>query len=612
VDRGEDNLAERLAGLRARLTHPPGVIAGVYQLPSLDPVLDGVEALLTAGGKDWLPPDVVGELESLAELLLQGMLGSSPEALARRIRVVELLRRAAGGRLPALVADPEDDFGATLRTMLETDAELQGALGRLYPLASRAGAVSPTARWLRDARNLLGDAPRREPSEGAIRRVLAALLRADVQSRPDILLGGLRPANQRFARGLLWLLAATETPSAELLEAVGIRMGTSGRSDAVVRDAALANTAAALLGEAADPAAATALASMRIEITNRNVLKQVDRALEARAARAGVTVEELVDSSLPTFGLDAAGRVELEAGTATARIELRSDGRVEVLWHAEGSVTTAPPASVEAQTPGVVADVRASVDRLANAVAEERRRLEQRLASERAWSLDRWRSRFGEHPVARIHARTQIWRLGSGRAARAALPVDGSWIAVDEAPMVPGDDDDVRLWHPAEAGPAEIAAWRATLASRNVTQAVRQVDREVFLPPAAGSAPAADLRFAGRVVDQPRLRTLLRQRGWAVPALGTWDQGDEATAWRDFDSGFRAELRYQAPDVDPTAERVARARIVAVRFVRPGSGRVAGDPGEVSVPLADVPRRVFSEALRDVSLAVTVEGRGLS
>ena len=178
--------------------------------------------------------------------------------------------------------------------------------------------------------------------------------------------------------------------------------------------------------------------------------------------------------------------------------------------------------------------------------------------------------------------------------------------------MVPGEDDEVRLWHPAEAGPAEIAAWRATLASLNVTQAVRQVDREVFLPPAAGSAPAADLRFAGRVVDQPRLRALLRQRGWAVPALGTWDRGDEATAWRDFDSGFRAELRYQAPDVDPIAERVARARIVAVRFVRPGSGRVAGDPGEVSVPLADVPRRVFSEALRDVSLAVTVEGRGLS
>jgi hypothetical protein len=255
--------------------------------------------------------------------------------------------------------------------------------------------------------------------------------------------------------------------------------------------------------------------------------------------------------------------------------------------------------------PGLVADISARIDRLANAVAEERRRLEQRLASDRAWSLDRWRSRFGEHPVARIHARTQIWSVGSGRAARAALPVDGSWITVDEAPLVPRGHDEVRIWHPADAGPAEIAAWRATLASRNISQAVRQADREVFAPLASGSPPAADVRFAGRIVDQPRLRTLLRRRGWAVRALGTWDQGDEATAWRDFDGGFRAELRYQAPDVDPTAERVARARIVAVRFVRPSSGQVAGDPEEVSVPLGDVPRRVFSEALRDVSLAAT-------
>src|SRR6185312_7476313 len=51
-------IAERLAGVRGRLTYPPGVMAGVYQLPSLDPLLDEVESLLPAGGEDWLPPDV--------------------------------------------------------------------------------------------------------------------------------------------------------------------------------------------------------------------------------------------------------------------------------------------------------------------------------------------------------------------------------------------------------------------------------------------------------------------------------------------------------------------------------------------------------------------------
>src|SRR5207249_2724419 len=113
--------------------------------------------------------------------------------------------------------------------------------------------------------------------------------------------------------------ATGEASPVDLLEAIGTRMGTSGRSDAVVRDAALANTAAALLGESADPAAATALASMRLEITNRSVLKQVDRALQARAERAGLTVDDLVDSSLPTFGLDAAGKLEVEAGAATVQ-----------------------------------------------------------------------------------------------------------------------------------------------------------------------------------------------------------------------------------------------------------------------------------------------------
>jgi len=91
-----------------------------------------------------------------------------------------------------------------------------------------------------------------------------------------------------------------------------------------------------------------------------------------------------------------------------------------------------------------------------------------------------------------------------------------------------------------------------------------------------------------------------------VPALGAWDQGDEATAWRDFDSGFRAELRYQAPDRTPTGEGVARARIVAVRFVRTATGSVPGASDEIPVALAEVPRRVFSEALRDVSLAASV------
>lgn len=547
MDPPADDFAARLAALHERLDVPPGTMAGVLRLPILDGILGELETMTSAGAAGALADDVVAELERLAELLLTGMLGTSPEAVQPRIRVVELLRRADGGRLPLAAADPDDPFGEELRSMLASDDELRDTLGRLFPVLSRVTAVAPSDRWVREARALVDDATERERVVSAIRRTVAALVRADIVSRPDLLVGGVRFANQRLARGLLWLgSVALDSPS-ETLGAVGLRMGTSGRSDAVVRDTALANTAAALLGASTDEAAPAALASMRLEVTNRNVLKQVDRALQAQAARVGQTVDDLVDDALPRFGLDTTGRLEIEAGEARAVIEVGSDGRVGVTWHGPDGITTIPPASVERDAPAVMADVASTVARIDAALAEELRRLERRLASERTWPLDRWRRRFGDLPIARVHARTMLWTVASGSARHVALSSGAGWLGVDERPLDVADTVAVQLWHPADARPGEVEAWRATLAARAVAQSVRQADREVFAIDAGSSSPAADLRHAGKIVDHGRLRALLRQKGWAVPALGAWDQGDEATAWRAFDDDLRAELRYQSP-----------------------------------------------------------------
>ena len=165
----------------------------------------------------------------------------------------------------------------------------------------------------------------------------------------------------------------------------------------------------------------------------------------------------------------------------------------------------------------------------------------------------------------------------------------------------------VRLWHPAEASEAEIMAWRSLLATMAIEQPIRQVDRERFHPLERDLSLAADRRFAGRVVDHGQLRAILRQRGWATPFVGSWDQGDEATAWRPFDDGLRAELRYQAVERLATGERHERVRLVAVRFVdAPGTAPAAPVAEAIPVPLAAVESRAFSEAIRDVSLVVAV------
>lgn len=607
-------LATRLADIRKRLDHPPGVSLGILRLPILDGITGELEALVASAPDPDRPitdPDLLAEIERMVDLLAGPWIGAAAETQGRRSRLVELLRRADGGRLPPRAFDPGDAFGAEMQAMLATDGQLRETLGRLYPLAARATSVAPPKGWLAQAHATLppGD-PATERAAAAIRRTLTALVRADIVSRPDILVGGVRLINQRLARGLLWLAAIVVDRAADLLAVVGLRMGTSGRNDAVVRDTALANTCAALLGASSDPGAAAALASMRARITNRNVLKQIDRALGDVAVRSGLTVEAVIELALPTFDLDEHGRLELRVGDATAIVDVLDTGRVRTTWRLPGGAESeAPPPPLAAAEPAAVASVRARVAEIEAAMAEERRRMEDRVASHRAWPEATWRARFVDHPIGGLFGRRLVWTIGPATGqADAALPTEHGWLGVDGRPRSAGDSGAVvRLWHPADAAETEIAAWRSLLATRAVEQPVRQVDRETFRPLERDRDLAADRRFAGHTVDHGRLRALLRQRGWAAPFVGSWDQGDEATAWRTFDEGLRAELRYQAVERLATGERHERVRLIAVRFVRaPATAPAAPASEATSIVLTEVPPRVFSEALRDVSLVAAV------
>ena len=596
-------LASRLADVRLQLDHPPGVVLGVLRLPILDPILDEIEAAFDSAGSEG-PSDeaLLAEIERTVQLLSERMLGTAAQAVGRRGRLVELLRRADGGELPPIAFDDADAFGAELRTMLGTDRSLRLALGRLHPLLLRATAVAPRPRWVAEARRVLATAGDVD-LPGAVRRTLSSLLRSDVVSRPDILVGGLRLANQRLARGLLWFASVGLEAPAELIGSVGVRMGTSGRDDAVVRDTAVANTCAALLGTADDPGAAAMLATMRVWVTNRNVLKQVDRALEEIAARAGVDAVTIVELALPMFDLEPDGHLELRVGETTAVIAIAPDTTVRQLWReADRTDRDVPSAALAMTYPAAVADVAARVAAIRAAIVAERRRMEDRLASLRTWPEALWRARYADHPIGRLFGRRLIWQVGSpGEVTTAALPDGDGWMGADGQPLAVGSMSEARLWHPADADDAQVSAWRALLAAATLEQPLKQVEREVFRPDPRDRGLAADRRFAGRIVRHGQLRAILRDRGWAVPAIGAWDGGDEATASRMFDDGVRAELRYQSVEDVPTGTRQDRARLVAVRFM---SGTRADDA--VQVRLSAVPPRIFSEALRDVSLVAAV------
>jgi len=149
---GESMLAQRLAEVREQLDHPPGVMLGVLRLHLLDGITAEIEK-----GEPVSDPQLREELERTVDLLSQEWLGSRPESVGRRMRLVDLLRRAAGGRLPECAFDPGDPFGVQMQTMLATDPGLAPVLGQMFPLLMTAKSVAPTSRWVAQAATRLGN-----------------------------------------------------------------------------------------------------------------------------------------------------------------------------------------------------------------------------------------------------------------------------------------------------------------------------------------------------------------------------------------------------------------------------------------------------------------------
>ena len=194
-----------------------------------------------------------------------------------------------------------------------------------------------------------------------------------------------------------------------------------------------------------------------------------------------------------------------------------------------------------------------------------------------------------------------IWEFRRGdETVVTGIPQDGPapcdrWLLTSAGGVAPlPDDGEARLWHPAGAGPDEVRAWRDLFLGWQLAQPVRQAFREVYvLTEADRHARDHSARLAGHVFRQKEARALMRGRGWTMAPASGWDDG---IACRDFaTAGLRAQLHF-----DPASDDVGDAGLYdyvisgQVRFRALGSG--------ATVPLAEVPPLVFTEAMRDADL----------
>ena len=561
--------------------------------------------------------------------------GANIRVAAQRLRDA-VLDTAAGDRLPqeergklyVLLVDLLDDggpdgylndrdaWGGLMREALtRMEPAERTAWRRLFEHAGTANDARPSATWLPRAAERIAAL-----GEDAFARDVATWLdfyaapprRVDNAAPPE--LSGMAERNVTVLRGLIWCCAGRD--DAQIARAVGDATEASFKKITGVgpRSLKLGNAGIYALGAMPGMHGTEQLARLRQRVIYPQARNAIDAALDAAAARLGLTREDLDDLATPDFGL-VDGRRRFEFAPFAAELTIAGTAGVEIRWFGpDGAARRTEPAEVKKRYADERAELKRTADDLRKTLLAQRERLERLLLSERSWPLPIWRERYLDHPLLADLSRRLIWTFEhDGRADEGAWR-DGALVDVVDRPLDLPAETRIRLWHPVRAERESVAAWQAWLEQHEIRQPFKQAHREIYvLTDAEQTTGTYSNRFAGHILRQHQFRALAQTRGWRYRLQGGFDDWSvptlELPAWR-----LAVEFLVETIDVDDALTNAGVSLFVAtdqVRFRRADAPRrdYYDRYGDV-VPLADIPPLVFTEVMRDVDLFVGVASVG--
>jgi hypothetical protein len=490
----------------------------------------------------------------------------------------------------------DDGYGRAVIAFLGPVEDWPAGAQQFLAHCRMSGGTGPSARWRRRCAQLaaaLGDGP------GLVRHLLelvvsTAPLRYQTEFRPWDLLAD---RNSGLIRGLVWAAGVLDEP---WLPAVAgpvaerwlrLSAGRSFRWVPVCGDK-VPLACFDVLTQAGSDECLRALARIGRATSHRTMLKRLQAALEQAAAARGQSAETLLDHLLPDHGLDPAGQLAVSADGLHGVIGL--DDR-------QGAVLDGPDAAALAKVKEV-AELLAEVRRT---VSTARTSIESLFTGGREWHVEDFLDCYVRHPIMRPLACRTVWAFtpSDGEAACGIPEPGGTTILTPEGPRPIPAPSLVTLLHPATARGPVLDQFRRLVLDAGIRQPVRQLWRETYRPsPAAGDRELYSGRYDGHILRARQLFGLTRRRGWHGGFLSdAYDGGGTTMARRDYPAaGLRVSWWLETLEPDRPGPHIELCQTGRLIFT------ATGDAAMTPIPLADVPAELFSEAMRDLDLFVSV------
>ncbi|GIF99547.1 DUF4132 domain-containing protein [Catellatospora citrea] len=433
------------------------------------------------------------------------------------------------------------------------------------------------------------------------------------------------PVNVTTLRGLIWLTGLL-TPRPDTARLLGAVAETSLRKVSGIgpRSPKIANTAVHTLARIDSDEALAQLARLAARLTYKSTLKEVNTALDVRAAALGLTRAEVEELAVPAYGLTSVGRRVDDFGGVLAETTVGAAG-VRTSWvNAAGRAVKSAPATVRSDHAEGLRELKAAVKDIEKMLTAQAERLDRQFLAQRSWTYPAWRARYLDHPLLGTLTRRLIWLVGDQACAWGGTGLT----TLDNGPAEVEPDAAVRLWHPIGRPVEEVLAWRERLERDEVVQPFKQAHREVYVLTAAEENTGTySNRYAAHVLRQHQFHALAAARGWRN-RLRLMVDDEYPPATRDLPEwGLRAEYWVEGIGDDygdDTTDSGSYLRIVTdqVRFYATGAREHTAHAGgggyrhgrqhppADGLPLTDIPPLVFSEVMRDVDLFVGVASVG--
>jgi hypothetical protein len=330
-----------------------------------------------------------------------------------------------------------------------------------------------------------------------------------------------------------------------------------------------------------------------LKVAAQQMMKEV-------ADRLGLTPEQLADRLVPGYGLDTDGSLRLDYGPRQFVVGFDEQLRPFVTDGAGKPLKALPKPGARddaALAPAAHRRFTALKKDVRTIAADQIRRLERAMVTNRRWTGAEFRRLFVEHPLLWHIVRRLVWAaFEPGTPARSfRVAEDRTFSDQEDVEITLADDTVVGVAHPLHLG-ADVAAWTEVFADYEILQPFPQLGRPVFALTEADVTGNRLVRFQGAQVPATKLLGMER-RGWRREA--PQDAGVQGQLELAFDNGMQVIVEFQpgiaigAVDYFPeqTLHDIWLQQGVSHRWSRNGRNELALDrldPVSVSEILRDL------------------------